>query len=774
MSAGGEADLRRYGTDAAVVVAYAVIATAFWKWRLIDPATVLVATPATFANTANTDIFTQTYPMWQRAAQLWASGEPPLWNPFQYGGHPFLATALYGVLYPPNLLVWRLPTAIAIEVANLAHLCAAGVFTYLFGRGLELSRSSAALMGLTFMLSGFVAAETAWFPPAIASATWLPLGLLAIDRIVAHASFRAVTLLAVAITMSALGGWIQTWVYSLYALGAYATVRLGSVAMRPGERQPNPSSIAALLAAGFALGLGLAAVQLLPTLELMALGPRRPGALSLEYTLILGTTPPMQLAREMTDGSPGYPRFAYVGLLALLLSPVGISSAWRQGRTLFFAVLALGSLAVALTIHTPALTLYRWLPAAAWFRKPQRILFLYAVAASALTGIGFQAVRRRALAARPWWHGVRPIAVAVALVASLLAVAAAPLRSWIYLTASTILLIGFAARPAPSAQALLTAALFALPLCDLGGAARNPYLHPLHGTRSLDAAEEIFDYVRQHQGLQRTYLYAAPFDYALMAKQGTLRGIYSITDYEPLSLSSYQGLFDMIAGPGDAKRSLLTFTGALMVAPDNPRFGALDLFGVRYLVAHRQAVSLRAALAAVPQSWHPVMTSADGEYLLFERTQPLPRAYVAHRVSRAVGTDEVLRALSAPGFDATRTVVLELGNRHPALPVDSDSPIQAATIESYEPRRVVVVSDDPEPGWLVLTDTDYPGWRAEVDGRPVEIARANRVFRAVPLSTGHHRIVFTYRPTSLALGLSLTAAALLLVMIGLARSRRAL
>jgi uncharacterized membrane protein YfhO len=71
---------------------------------------------------------------------------------------------------------------------------------------------------------------------------------------------------------------------------------------------------------------------------------------------------------------------------------------------------------------------------------------------------------------------------------------------------------------------------------------------------------------------------------------------------------------------------------------------------------------------------------------------------------------------------------------------------------------VSVEVDAPEGGWLVLTDTYYPGWQATVDGEPTEIVRANFLFRGVRLGAGTQKVEFTYRPRSFWLG---AAAALL-------------
>jgi uncharacterized membrane protein YfhO len=65
----------------------------------------------------------------------------------------------------------------------------------------------------------------------------------------------------------------------------------------------------------------------------------------------------------------------------------------------------------------------------------------------------------------------------------------------------------------------------------------------------------------------------------------------------------------------------------------------------------------------------------------------------------------------------------------------------------------------PQPGVLVLADTSYPGWQATVDGRAVEVYRANYAYRAVLLEAGAHEVVFRYRPLSMLAGAWISAVA---------------
>ncbi len=106
----------------------------------------------------------------------------------------------------------------------------------------------------------------------------------------------------------------------------------------------------------------------------------------------------------------------------------------------------------------------------------------------------------------------------------------------------------------------------------------------------------------------------------------------------------------------------------------------------------------------------------------------------------------------------------------------SPSEFHPADIRRYEPNRVEVEVRGA-PGFLVLTDVWYPGWTATVDGKPVDIYRANHAFRAVAVPAGTHTVVFHFEPASYFLGrrislVSLVAVAVLLLILAACAGRR--
>ena len=83
------------------------------------------------------------------------------------------------------------------------------------------------------------------------------------------------------------------------------------------------------------------------------------------------------------------------------------------------------------------------------------------------------------------------------------------------------------------------------------------------------------------------------------------------------------------------------------------------------------------------------------------------------------------------------------------------------------PEQAVLDVRLDSPGLVVLADVDYPGWELTIDGKPAPIYRVNGVMRGAAVSSGRHRLVYTYAPRSFKIGriVSITGVAALLLLI---------
>ncbi len=104
-------------------------------------------------------------------------------------------------------------------------------------------------------------------------------------------------------------------------------------------------------------------------------------------------------------------------------------------------------------------------------------------------------------------------------------------------------------------------------------------------------------------------------------------------------------------------------------------------------------------------------------------------------------------------------------------------PLQTAAITDYALNQVVISAELDEPGWLVLADSYFSGWKAYISGPPsavgeqeteVTIHRADGNFRAVYLPAGRWTVRFKYTPMSFKLGVYVSFLAIVVLLMLLA------
>ena len=115
---------------------------------------------------------------------------------------------------------------------------------------------------------------------------------------------------------------------------------------------------------------------------------------------------------------------------------------------------------------------------------------------------------------------------------------------------------------------------------------------------------------------------------------------------------------------------------------------------------------------------------------------------------------------TSPDFDPKAEAIVEGG---PGQTSFGDVNTGAVSISAYTPNRVELSVKPPADGYLVSSETHYPGWRATIDGEPAQLHYTNVAFRGLPVPAGAHNVVMEFRPGIVwwAVGLSVVAAILL-------------
>ena len=126
--------------------------------------------------------------------------------------------------------------------------------------------------------------------------------------------------------------------------------------------------------------------------------------------------------------------------------------------------------------------------------------------------------------------------------------------------------------------------------------------------------------------------------------------------------------------------------------------------------------------------------------------------------------EEILKELQMPDFDFEQYAILEVT---PDEPYPLSGRIEGSMVEilDYNPNEILIEANMTGNGFLVLSDTYYPGWNVYVDGEKQKLYRTNYLFRGVFIAEGNHEVRFVYQPLSFRVGLVITLTTLILIVL---------
>lgn len=690
------------------------------------------------------------------AASLW-NGNLPLWNPGMFGGHPALAD-IQSALFSPLTLLTTLFVGrdglpfYALQLEILADFCLGGLFMYLFARHIGRYRASALLAALAFTLGGYLTSYPPEQLPMLESAIWLPLALYFIQRDMnkgqsALSPFPplGVTLAGMSLGLTILGGHPQTALLSFYT----ALLYMAYLAWRIGCQLPGYQKTLRVLGlmvlypawAAF-IGLGVGAVQWLPTAELLSLSTRA----STNFAELEGGFP---LADQLSPLFPGFvSRYAplYVGLLPLLTALAALLIPYRQGSpgrsgtlqpqmfVAFWAGLALAALLLSFGGNTFLYPLaYLVLPGFNLFRGQERASFLYSLAVATLAGLGADLLAGSTRADLSPWK--RPAILLAAIMAAL------------------FLIFGYtAARPEGPDMVLLflqdrTGQLLVIFLISLLllAARSQGRLSPgvFLGLALLVTAADLF-LINRPVNLSRqdpvTYFQQAPAIRGFLQKEALPFRVRNNKVW-PENFGSVWGLASL---EGNSPLQIRIFS-ELAKAVDEWRLW--QLLDVRYVVTRQDPGT---GTRRIRQ---------EGDVGLYRVVEGPPRhAWIVGEARLAHSDAEALAMLGAPDFDPHRHAVIQ---DTAILPLDGLDGQAQVTI--YRPQYIAIEAQARGRSLLVISEIFYPGWRARVNGQEVPLYRVDYALRGIILEAGVQRVELIYQPLTFYLGAAISLVTWLLI-----------
>jgi Bacterial membrane protein YfhO len=717
--------------------------------------------------------------------------DAPLWNPHQMIGRPFVGNAQSAVFSPLTTPAYVVPFWRSLALIAALKLFVAAFGTFLLARALGMRFVAAFLSGCAFAFGMFFVVWLAW--PLSSVFAWIPWLLLATELVLRRPGPLSVAGLAGVVALQFVAGHPESSFHALAAAAVFLAWRAWRARVEDGAAllRPIAAWVGALL-----LGTALAGVAVVPFVEALAnsadISERAgndPQSVPAKY--LLSTLLTDYWGRTTQAPRTGFtPDHAfYLGALPLFLALVALVLRPTAGR---IATAGAAAVAAMIVTGTPGfvLDLVTELPGFAQAHNT-RLTVIFLLALALLAGWGAHDLlgspdRRRlrialavagALALAPivgvlsakgidgdlgrglavvWGlEDAPPIEAGDEHVETIRLVA---LLAWALFATAALALVAARGRGMLSARVFGGVAV-ALVVIDLfrAGMGWNPAIDVdvarQPDTGALRALRE--------RGTERFAGIVPGFgDVPVTPNTAMDRDLYDARGYDFPIERRYSRFWKRYVAANAPYRPLTT-----LAAVHEPALRALSLLGVSSIVQD----------PADPQLRQPGLRLSYNrpDARVYSNRRALPRVWVASE-QRVVGDSErALRAVGDPDWDPRRVAVLE----EPVPNLEGGSGGDAWLVE-YEPERVVVDVVSRGHGLLVLSDLFYPGWTARVDGREVDVERADYLLRGVPLPDGRHRVEFRYEPLSWRIGwiLSLVALLALLALVALAtagvRARR--
>ncbi len=724
------------------------------------------------------DTVHQGYPFFVFTSESLQNGHIPHWNPYLLCGMPFYSSFSAPVFYPARGLL-LLITGVEGMIRFLfpLHMLLGGIFAWLFLGSIGVSKWGRIVGMLAFALTAW--SNTLFYAghgSKIICWSFLPLLLYSCEMWMQTGRSRFIAFGALALGMQALASHPQMIIYSSIAALLWLGFRTVS-----SEESIKDSALKAV--SGFTvivlLAIAIGAVQLLPGYNFSQYSTRGDD-LSFDQAASYSLPPEETLTmlfpklfgyRHGFPGSTisGIPLYfgrlglrlssEFVGVSVFLLALAAFIAAKRKYRWPLLLIMAVG-LIVSWGGYTPLFgILYRTIPIFRKLRAPHMAAFLTTSAIALAAGPGFDAlfVRKR-LNGKKFILGIATFSGACFIVYLFAGVLLPGLQSGWWSRMGNASATGYSfivqRRVDMASPDFLKAAGAALVVCGLlyfRKHLKERYAIPGVIITALLAIELIpvdRDYQVYLPQTDVNELFVAQDDLSEMIGEGRL--LPGGNDFVPSGIRSVMGYH--AAKPAVAEDLQMILSSGGLPAFRQTAFTVLQ--GQDGDLTYEQ---FRASLILQTRESDPSYADTI-EALLPEK--PLPRTWFAESWI-ALDKDRCL-SLLASGLNPQEMTVLYDGVE---LPEYMGVAQAEATIITDESERVIIHTDNPEDGLLVLADMWYPRWHVRIDGNPVPMLQANHWQRAVMVPSGIHEVEFSFDSSDVSTGLLVTIIGLVSVIL---------
>ncbi|RKZ19850.1 hypothetical protein DRQ17_00090 [bacterium] len=684
------------------------------------------------------DFLYQYYPRRNLLATSLRIGVFPLWNPFVFGGMPYLGDIENAVFYPFNWLLalftsgGRLVFRV-LEIQLILHVFFAGIFMYMFLRRLGISHEGSIISSIGFAFSGFIITHTIHLT-LLSTFVYLPLVLYFLlrsfqERRVIYSLFGGFFL-----GLSLLAGGPQFWLHIVYYAGLFSVFLLV-------EKKKQWVKYVHLPVILFISGILVSSVQLLTTAGYTAYTVRE----SLTYAeSVRNSIPFYQLLTlfipkffgyiswlhgdNVKFWTGGYGAFwetcIYLGIIPLILSLYAFTKKDRRKYTIFFGILALLFLMAAMGKYTPVYWIfYHLLPGFNKFRNAGRFSGVFTFSLLALAGFGFDNLSKGKVSLKPLLYFTGSLFLLFVFI-----FAGAFRNAWSAMTyqkvysyslkqtgiALLFLILSSTAifvfmRYKNRYAYLIPALVLFIDLFSFGANFNVSRVNP----DEFYSENRLVEYLKEDYKKEPFRVNARQGSYMLLRRNsGDIYKLELLQGYTPLRLKLYRELRQL------------------------PLNTYLDLFNAKYTIR----VEERRMGLVLNQTY-------------------LPRAKVFYRWEYVDG--ETAYKKLKEGYDYHNVLLIGIKEDFPQPETTGTQRIE------YTERginRIGITVDTDRNGVLFVSLLNIPGWKAVVNGVEKKILPVDYAFAGIYLEKGRSNVLLFYSPPGLRTGLILTLLTLVFMI----------
>jgi len=720
------------------------------------------------------------------------------WNPYINSGHSNDGGMVsMQFVYPYRLIFGLIPAPASVAWFMALHLFLGGAGTYLYCRLVGCSRTAALFGGLLFAFctenASLINAGHVMKIATIAHAPWV---FYFLEKGFRTERWFPYLCAGMVLTLQFFNTHWQIAFYTCLGVGVYGIIRLleeiyhGEPARKTGRTLLMGLVMVLFFLAASAISLAPLAGWSKDTNRGAHSGANQgKGGLDREEAM-MWSMPPEEVAALVIPGLFGLSRqeggdlprpdqtyywgrmvftqtASYFGLLPWLLLPLPLM--FRNDRVTKPALVAVvGGILFSMGKYTPFYQfLYDFLPGISRFRVPKMMLFMTAFGLAVLTARGIDLLKDKELPDSDqiphwvWWLLAFPLMLTVMLGAEklfgavlrdwMMELLARPTRyqsgiglvsqRWLNIERETgialalaslcsLLLLGIVRRKFAAGVGI--AVLLVLFAGDLWRVNSNFLVLTNPPNRTDAAVSSALAWIKTQGAGTRVKGDEVPEYRALL-----------LGNADPMSYASAH-VPVLFTANAVQKRRWQEYLDVLSLQSTLP-----DIMNVRWLVADEKLYEQNKGHFGDRYT----VVFRDGNEVVLENRQVLPKAWLVSQVKVETDPLQRLKQMQGLSFDPSLTALVE---STPPLPLKSTPKSGEVRLERYEGERMSLLASVSSNSLLVLGEKYHAGWKAQIDGKPVEIVPVNHILRGVYLTPGKHTVEFRFDPLPFKIGKWLT------------------